>query len=45
MHDADNMVGQVFWQYVSELHHRLDAQDFAATVYTEPAQILGPPFP
>lgn len=38
--DTDYVVDQVFWQYVGLLSDRLDAQDFAATVFTEPAQIL-----
>lgn len=38
--DTDYVVDQVFWQHVGLLQDRLDAQDFAATVYTEPAQIL-----
>ena len=39
--DSDYVVDQVFWQYVSAMHDRLDAQAFAATIYTEPAQIIG----
>lgn len=38
--DTDYVIDQVFWQHVSLLHDRLDAQEFAATVYTEPAQVL-----
>lgn len=38
--DTDYVIDQVFWQYVGVLHDRLDAQDFAATIYTEPSQIL-----
>lgn len=38
--DTDYVVDQVFWQHVGVLHDRLDAQDFAAKVYSEPAQIL-----
>ncbi len=38
--DTDYVIDQVFWQHVGILHDRLDAQDFAATIYTEPAQIL-----
>ncbi len=38
--DTDYVVDQVFWQYVGLLQDRLDAQGFANTVYTEPAQIL-----
>ncbi|WP_232547490.1 AraC family transcriptional regulator [Propioniciclava soli] len=38
--DTDYVVDQVFWQHFGLLHDRLEAQDFAATIYTEPAQIL-----
>ncbi len=38
--DTDYVVDQVFWQYVGLLQDRLDAQEFVATIYTEPAQIL-----
>lgn len=38
--DTDYVVDQVFWQYVGLVSDRLDAQEFAATIYTEPAQIL-----
>lgn len=38
--DTDYVVDQVFWQYVGLLQDRLDAQDFFATTYTEPAQVL-----
>ncbi len=38
--DTDYVIDQVFWQHVGLLHDRLEAQDFAATLYTEPAQIL-----
>lgn len=38
--DTDYVLDQVFWQHASFLHDRLDAQEFAATIYTEPAQIL-----
>lgn len=38
--DTDYVVDQVFWQHVGWLADRLDAQDFAATIFTEPAQIL-----
>lgn len=38
--DTDYVVDQVFWQYVGLLSDRLDAQDFAATIFAEPAQIL-----
>lgn len=38
--DTDYVIDQVFWQHASLLLDRLDAQDFAATIYTEPAQVL-----
>lgn len=38
--DTDYVIDQVFWQHVGTLQDRLDAQEFVATVYTEPAQIL-----
>jgi AraC-like DNA-binding protein len=38
--DTDYLVDQVFWQHVGILQDRLDAQDFAAMIYTEPSQIL-----
>lgn len=38
--DTDYVVDQVFWQHVGLFQDRLEAQDFAATIYTEPAQIL-----
>lgn len=38
--DTDYLIDQVFWQHVGFLQDRLDALEFAATVYTEPAQIL-----
>lgn len=38
--DTDYVLDQVFWQHVGLLRDRLEAQDFAATVYSEPAQIL-----
>lgn len=34
------MLDQVRWQYAGFLQDRLDAQGFADTIYTEPAQIL-----
>lgn len=34
------MIDQVFWQHAGVLQDRLDAKDFAATIYTELAQIL-----
>ncbi|GAB2940517.1 helix-turn-helix domain-containing protein [Nonomuraea fastidiosa] len=38
--DTDYLVDQIFWQYAGVLQDRLDAQGFAETVYSEPAQIL-----
>lgn len=38
--DPDYMIDQVFWQHVGELRDRLDAQDLAAKLYADPAQIL-----
>ncbi|WP_282856885.1 helix-turn-helix domain-containing protein [Pseudoclavibacter helvolus] len=38
--DSDYLVDQVFWQHAALLANRLDAQDFAAELYSEPAQIL-----
>lgn len=38
--DTDYVIDQVFWQHVGLLSDRLEAQDFAETIYTEPAQIL-----
>jgi hypothetical protein len=38
--DTDYVIGQVFWQHAGVLQDRLSAQDFAATIYTEPAQVL-----
>jgi len=38
--DTDYVIDQVFWQHADTLCDRLDARDFAATIYTEPAQIL-----
>ena len=38
--DTDYVIDQVFWHHVGFLQDRLDAQAFAATIYTEPAQIL-----
>lgn len=34
------MIDQVFWQHVGSLQDRHDAKEFAATIYTEPAQVL-----
>lgn len=36
----DYVIDQVFWQHAALLADRLDAQDFAAEMYSEPAQIL-----
>lgn len=38
--DTDYILDQVRWQYAGFLQDRLDAQGFADTLYTEPAQIL-----
>jgi len=38
--DTDYLLDQVRWQYAGFLDDRLDAQEFAETIYTEPAQIL-----
>jgi len=38
--DTDYMLDQVRWQYAAYLEDRLEAQGFAETIYTEPAQIL-----
>lgn len=38
--DTDYVIDQVFWQHVGLVRDRLDAQDFAETLYAEPAQIL-----
>jgi|SRR5690625_194734 len=38
--DTDFILDQVRWQYAEFLSDRLDAQGFADTIYTEPAQIL-----
>jgi len=38
--DFDYVLDQVRWQYAGFLEDRLDAQRFANTIYTEPAQIL-----
>lgn len=37
--DSDYMIDQVFWQYAAVLSDRLHAQQFAETVYSEPAQV------
>ncbi|MDO5644979.1 MAG: AraC family transcriptional regulator [Dermabacter sp.] len=38
--DTAYVIDQVFWQYAGLLTDRLDAQGFAESMYTEPAQIL-----
>ena len=38
--DPDYVLDQVRWQYCGLVQDRLDAQEFADTIYTEPAQIL-----
>jgi len=38
--DTDFLLDQLFWQYADVLYDRLDAQGFADTIYTEPAQVL-----
>lgn len=38
--DRDYIIDQVFWQHAALLADRLDAQDFADELYSEPAQIL-----
>lgn len=38
--DRDYIIDQVFWQHAALLADRLDAQDFADKLYSEPAQIL-----
>ncbi|WP_344308509.1 AraC family transcriptional regulator [Brevibacterium samyangense] len=38
--DRDYIIDQVFWQHAALLSDRLDAQDFADELYSEPAQIL-----
>ncbi|WP_431841297.1 helix-turn-helix transcriptional regulator [Calidifontibacter indicus] len=38
--DTDYVLDQVRWQYAGFLEDRLNAQGFADTIYTEPAQIL-----
>lgn len=38
--DTDYVLDQVRWQYAKFLEDRLNAQGFADTIYTEPAQIL-----
>ncbi len=38
--DTDYLLDQLLWQHAGLLHDRYEAQDFAETVYTDPAQIL-----
>ena len=38
--DTDFLLDQLFWQHADVLQDRLDAQGFADTIYTEPAQVL-----
>ncbi|GAA1558380.1 helix-turn-helix transcriptional regulator [Brevibacterium picturae] len=38
--DTDFLLDQLFWQHADVLHDRLDAQGFADTIYTDPAQVL-----
>lgn len=38
--DTDIALDQFFWRYSAILHDRLDAENFAAKVYSEPAQVL-----
>lgn len=38
--DTDFLLDQLFWQHADVLRDRLDAQGFADTIYTEPAQVL-----
>lgn len=38
--DVELALDHFFWQYSAVLHDRLDAQGFAAKVYSEPAQVL-----
>lgn len=38
--DLGLALDQFFWRYSAILHDRLDAEDFAAKVYSEPAQVL-----
>lgn len=40
--DTDYVLDQVYWQHAGLLRDRLATRDFAATIYTEPAQILHP---
>lgn len=38
--DRDYVIDQIFWQHMSLLTDRLDAQELAQALYSEPAQIL-----
>ncbi|MBT2483111.1 helix-turn-helix transcriptional regulator [Microbacterium sp. ISL-108] len=38
--DTDYVIDQVFWQHAGLFQDRLEAQGFAETVYSDPAQIL-----
>ncbi len=38
--DTDFLLDQLFWQYSDLLRDRLEAQGFADTIYTDPAQVL-----
>lgn len=38
--DIDHVIDQVRWQYAGLVQDRLDAQEFADTIYTEHAQII-----
>lgn len=38
--DTDYVIDQVFWRHVGVLQDRFEAQDFAATIFAEPAQVL-----
>lgn len=38
--DPDYIVDQVFWQYAHVLNDHLDAKEFFAMLYSEPAQVL-----
>lgn len=38
--DTDFLLDQLFWQYADLLRDRLEAQGFADTIYTDPAQVL-----
>lgn len=38
--DTDYAIDQVFWQYAAVLSDRLHAQQFAETIYSEPAQLV-----